>query len=289
VVNSASPTSGGLDLVLSLQPEPPRRRHWRRWLFLLLVLVLLACAGLIWLRDMRMTPHHRAVPAGPPPFEVELLDVAPGNAIPIAGPAVPADLPGPADPRTRWINTLSAHTDIPRRALSAYVRAEAMLATSTPSCRLAWTTLAGIGWVESRHGEYHGDTLLADGTEQDPIIGPALDGSPGRQRIADTDHGTLDQDPVWDHALGPMQFLPSTWAKWGLRASGDGKPADPQDIDDAALTAGRYLCASGGDLGTPAGWWKATFVYNNSVSYGQTVFSGANAYALASRAVSAGR
>jgi membrane-bound lytic murein transglycosylase B len=212
-----------------------------------------------------------------------MLDVTPGSTIPTTGSVAPAFVPGPKDPQAMWIARVSGQSDIPRRALRAYVQAQAALARTTPACHLSWTTLAGVGRVESWHGQYHGDTLDAGGRETTPIIGPALDGSPGRRKISDTDHGSMDGDPVWDHALGPMQFLPGTWSIWGVRASADSKPADPQNIDDAALTAGRYLCASGGDLGTPQGWWAATFVYNNSVSYGQTVFSAANAYAVASR------
>jgi membrane-bound lytic murein transglycosylase B len=64
-----------------------------------------------------------------------------------------------------------------------------------------------------------------------------------------------------------------------VRASGDGKAPDPQNVDDAALTAARYLCSRGGNLATAAGWWRAVLAYNASVSYGQDVFSGADAYA----------
>ncbi|MGH3881632.1 MAG: hypothetical protein ACRDSK_31805 [Actinophytocola sp.] len=99
------------------------------------------------------------------------------------------------------------------------------------------------------------------------------------RRIRDTDRGKLDGDPTWDRAVGAMQFLPETWQRWGVRASRDGKAPDPQNIDDAALTAGRYLCASGGNLSKAAGWWRAVMTYNRSVTYGQKVFSGADAYA----------
>ncbi len=44
--------------------------------------------------------------------------------------------------------------------------------------------------------------------------------------------------------MGPLQFIPSTWRSWGVDANGDGV-ADPNQIDDAALAAGRYLCAAG--------------------------------------------
>ena len=261
------------------QLEPPPRHRWGRWVFLLLVLALVVTAGLIWVRDVHAKSPAAAAPPQPPVFSVQLLDVAPGSAVPVAGGAVPAV----AVAQTAFVQRVSAHTDIPRRVLTAYVHAQFAIAASNPSCHLSWTTLAGIGWVESRHGQWQGDQVAPNGEETTPIIGPALDGSAGLQRIGDTDHGRLDGDTVWDRAVGPLQFLPSTWAIWDVRASGDGKPADPQNIDDATLTAGRYLCAQGGDLATAKGWWQATWIYNNSAAYGQTVFSGATAYALASR------
>jgi membrane-bound lytic murein transglycosylase B len=76
-----------------------------------------------------------------------------------------------------------------------------------------------------------------------------------------------------------MQFLPVTWKKYAVRANGDGAPPDPQNMDDAALSAGRYLCAVAKDVTTPAGWWAAVRTYNNSTQYGQEVFDGQDAYA----------
>jgi membrane-bound lytic murein transglycosylase B len=121
----------------------------------------------------------------------------------------------------------------------------------------------------------------ADGRLSPPVIGIALDGSPGVRAIRDTDRGRLDGDTAWDRAVGAMQFLPSTWARWATRASSDGAPPDPQNVDDAALAAARYLCASGGNLSTGKGWWKAVLTYNESTAYARNVFSAADAYARA--------
>ncbi|MDN4645902.1 lytic transglycosylase domain-containing protein, partial [Arthrobacter sp. PsM3] len=88
------------------------------------------------------------------------------------------------------------------------------------------------------------------GQSSGPIVGPSLNGA-GLAAIADTDAGVLDGDARWDHAVGPMQFIPSTWNLAGRDGNGDGT-ADPFNIDDAALSAATYLCAHGRDLSTAA-------------------------------------
>ena len=108
-----------------------------------------------------------------------------------------------------------------------------------------------------------------------------VDGSDGVQAIPDTDHGRLDGDSRWDRAVGPMQFIPMIWAKWGSDGNGDGV-ADPNQIDDAALAAGRLLCAGGDDLTQPYDWRHAVLQYNASGSYADLVLAKANAYARAS-------
>jgi membrane-bound lytic murein transglycosylase B len=249
-------------------------------LVLVPVVALLVVFG-VWLRNGPMGSLARSEGPVEPFFTIPALNVDSGSAIPTVPPPVPAAQPGPDNPRAKWIATVSAHTDIPQRALQAYVQAATITAKQDPSCHLTWNTLAGVGRIESDHGQHHGDAIDDDGREETPIVGPALDGSPGVQQIKDTDGGKLDGDDVWDRAVGPMQFLPSRWVSLGERASGDGKPPDPQNIDDAALTAAKYLCESG-NLSVPARWWKAAFHYNNSVSYGRAVFSAADAYTKAS-------
>ena len=70
--------------------------------------------------------------------------------------------------------------------------------------------------------------------------------------IRDTDAGQFDNDAAYDRAVGPMQFIPSTWSVVGVDADGDGE-RNPQDIDDAALATAVYLCSGDDDLGTDAG------------------------------------
>ena len=250
---------------------PPRRRRIGG----VVVLVAVLIAGLV---VVVIGTRHEGVVATRPDFVVPELDVAPGSAVPTAT-AVAA--PPGKDSVASWARRVSTKIQVPARALEAYAQAEILTARSTPGCRITWTTLAGVGRVESQHGRHAGTRIGADGVVTPPIIGIALDGSPGVRAMPDTDGGHLDGDAQWDRAVGAMQFLPTTWARWGMRASADGAPPDPQNMDDAALTAARYLCASGGDLATAAGWWKAVFTYNTSTTYGQEVFSGADAYAKA--------
>ena len=98
------------------------------------------------------------------------------------------------------------------------------------------------------------------------------DGKNGVSRVPDTDAGRIDGDPRWDRAVGPMQFLPSTWAYTGVDADGDGA-RNPDDIDDSALGSAVYLCGAGGSLADPAGAARAAFRYNHSDYYVQLVLS----------------
>jgi hypothetical protein len=169
-----------------------------------------------------------------------------------------------------------AANGIPSIALNAYRVAAARMANVAPGCGIDWALLAGIGREESDHGRFAGAVLHADGVSTPRIIGIPLNGN-GTALIRDTDGGSLDGDPVYDHAVGPMQFIPSTWAIYGTDAEGDGR-ADVFDINDAASAAARYLCAAGGDLRTRAGQVRAVLAYNQSDEYLAQVLALADAY-----------
>jgi membrane-bound lytic murein transglycosylase B len=169
-----------------------------------------------------------------------------------------------------------AANGIPRVALNAYRVAAARMGNVAPGCGIDWALLAGIGREESDHGRFAGAVLHADGVSTPRIIGIPLDGN-GTALIRDTDGGSLDGDAVYDHAVGPMQFIPSTWAIYGTDANGDGK-ADVFNINDAALAAARYLCAAGGNLRTHAGQVRAVLAYNHSDEYLAQVLALADAY-----------
>jgi membrane-bound lytic murein transglycosylase B len=182
-----------------------------------------------------------------------------------------------------WSATASERSGVPARALRAYAAAELAQRSATPDCRLSWSTLAGIGRVESDHGRFGGARVDADGGTRPAIIGPPLDGSPGVREIRDTDGGRLDGDTTFDRAVGPMQFLPTTWARYGADANGDGN-RDPNQLDDAALAAARYLCADGRDTASGEGWWDGVLTYNRSVAYARLVWAAADRYTEATAA-----
>jgi membrane-bound lytic murein transglycosylase B len=157
---------------------------------------------------------------------------------------------------------------IPSTVLAAYQRAATGLATTQPGCGITWPLLAGIGKVESSHAS--GGRVDATGLTRGPILGPVLDGGPGMAAISDTDQGRYDGNTSWDRAVGPMQFIPGTWAVFGADGNGDGVK-DPHNVFDAALAAGEYLCSGGADLRSPLGLVQAVLRYNHSMDYVSTV------------------
>ncbi len=242
------------------------------------VYVLPATAGNTAAAPVPTASGPTVPPDGPPPQ-------GPGpTSVPTPDPTSTGTTPGSGRPQealASWAVGLEG-LDIPRVALQAYGYAELTMGMQQPACHLTWPTLAGIGKIESNHGEGTGGQLLPDGRSVPPIYGQPLDGNGNRKLIRDTDHGQLDGDPVYDRAVGPMQFIPSTWQNWGTDGDGDSR-SDPFDLNDAALSAARYLCANGRDLATGAGWWQAILSYNGLSEYAQNVFVAADAYGRGSR------
>jgi murein DD-endopeptidase MepM/ murein hydrolase activator NlpD len=74
-------------------------------------------------------------------------------------------------------------------------------------------------------------------------------------------------------AVGWMQFMPSTWLRWGTDASGDGI-ADPWDPEDGVFSAARYLAAAGGRVDLERG----VFAYNHADWYVKDVLDLAAMY-----------
>lgn len=235
----------------------------------LLTTALAAVLGLGYLASQTVAARPtvdltaRQYVAAPVPSEVE--------------PSVPAGRPvGVPRVDPSWVRTISTRTGIPAPALRAYARVQL---AGDAGCPIGWTTLAGLGWVESQHGTLGGRSLRDDGTSSSAILGPALDGTGAFAAIpASRESRRWHDDARWEHAVGPMQFLPSTWSQWATDGDGDGV-TDPHDLDDAAAAAGRYLCASGADLTTGDGWSRAVFTYNHSQAYVGKVYEAASVYA----------
>jgi hypothetical protein len=246
----------------------------------------------------RATPD--LLPTGAPPSAAPGVGVsAPAGSLP---PSQPSDtglpglpgLPGqdaprqpgtgarPADALAGWAQQVGTRVGIPVVAVQAYGYSELVLNRTKPACHLSWTTLAAIAKVESAHGSANGAVLGADGQALPAIVGLPLDGKGGRQMIKDTDGGTLDGDTTFDRAMGPLQFIPTTWRENAVDADNNGV-TDPNDIDDAALAAGSYLCRDGRDMASPTDWWDAILSYNDVRPYAQKVFTEANLYGERSR------
>ena len=182
---------------------------------------------------------------------------------------------GPAQVDPEWVQQTAEKAGIPAPAVRAYANAQL---AAPAGCDVGWTTLAGIGWVESHHGTIDGRTLGEDGHSSTPILGPALNGEGFAAIPASPSSTEWHGDPSWDHAVGPLQFIPSSWEMWAADGDGDGAE-DPNDLDDAALAAVGYLCASGADLTTGEGWADAVFSYNHAQEYIDAVHAAASSYA----------
>jgi hypothetical protein len=184
-------------------------------------------------------------------------------------PQAPVPLPLPA------YELPSGPLGIPVTALAAYKNAADILAGEQPGCHIDWALIASIGRIESNHAR--GGYVDAAGNTLEPILGPVLNGAGPFAAIPDTDQGRYDGDTVWDRAVGPTQFIPGTWNGYASDGNGDGE-SNPNNIFDAALGTGRYLCSGGLDVTSPDQLRTAIFRYNHSDTYVNTVILWAEAY-----------
>ncbi|MFN3217663.1 MAG: peptidoglycan DD-metalloendopeptidase family protein [Acidimicrobiales bacterium] len=173
----------------------------------------------------------------------------------------------PAPGQAQFDPSDDAVSDIPPLLLDLYIRHAARCAG------LPWQIVAAIGKVESDHGRFGGATLGPDGTITPPIIGIALDGTNGTARTPDTDDGRYDADTVWDRAVGPFQFIPTSWAIFGQDGNRDGD-RDPNNVHDAVPAAVAHLCPHGRLHDIEA----AIFAYNRSSDYVDLVLEWAARY-----------
>jgi cell wall-associated NlpC family hydrolase len=175
-------------------------------------------------------------------------------------------------------------TDIPPRMLAAYKTAARQVGKHVPKCRgMRWPILAGIAKVESNHAV--GRNIAASGEIRPKIYGVLLNGlgAGGNTTVfPDTDGGRWDGTARGERAVGPFQFLPSTWDGVGKDANGD-QIADPHHADDAALGAAVYLCGGGRDLTKRAQLKSAIFQYNRSQAYVANVLGWIDQYTAAAQ------
>jgi hypothetical protein len=251
---------------------------WRQRLAVLLPVAAFAVASTTTIVGLGASSNSPLVasadPKGSSPVPEEANE-APASVT--AGHGLGLGLGVDGDGDTQQIIASSSTNGISATALAAYQRAESVINSADWSCNVPWELIAAIGRVESNHGRYAGNTLNEDGVSVPGVYGPTLNGKNGTKAIMDTDGGQLDKDAVYDRAVGPMQFIPSTWSAVKVDGDGDGQ-RNPQDIDDAALATAIYLCSGNDDLSGTAGQRAAVYRYNHSQAYVDLVLSIMDAY-----------
>ena len=234
-------------------------------------LALLPLAGAtVTPEALRPAGRARTVVAVPTPVTYSMASRSGARAAvvgeePAARSAFGVEMSSSKGTRLWTASALSSH-DLPLAAEHAYRRAARQIAETDPGCGLPWTLLAGIGRVESDHGRYDGARLGTNGVSRPQIIGVRLDGRGPVAAIRDTDNGRWDHDRVWDRAVGPMQFIPSTWRTVARDGDGDGR-SSPNDLHDATLAAAAYLCSGYGSVLGEAAMSAAVYRYNQDDYY----------------------
>jgi len=218
--------------------------------------------------------NDRAVATGRNLSRPEPVEEPPPAAV-IAAPAAPA-APLAVEAADLTPSKLTA-SGIPSVALKAYKRASKRINSADSQCHMRWELLAAIGRIESNHGRSGASVMTVTGEAMPPVLGPVLDGAGPVALIRDTDGGVMDGDKEFDRAVGPMQFIHSTWVNIARDGDKDGKK-NPHDIDDAALAAAAYLCAGKGDLRDAEDLAYNIYRYNHSDSYVELALKVMEAY-----------
>lgn len=108
--------------------------------------------------------------------------------------------------------------------------------------------IAAVGGVETDHGSFAGARIDPQtGVVAPSIFGPPLNGTNNTAAMPIGPwSGWWGLSGPWQRAVGPMQFLPSTFDAYAADADGDGL-TNPHDIDDAVATSAAYICANAGE------------------------------------------
>lgn len=221
-----------------------------------------AAAALLAVSGADSAPSIPAAVTAPSPAQV----AAPAPVA--AAPAPPPVRHVPVPPKPEAVQLPPGPLGIPGAAYGAYQQAADRMALEAPGCGIEWNLVAAVGRIESGHAD--GGNVDAAGLTLTPIEGPLLDGTlPG--------NAVIRSGAGFARALGPMQFLPTTWALFGGDASGDGR-ADVNNLRDAAYGAARYLCSSASGLAAEPGQRVAVFAYNASNAYVDNVVAWSRAY-----------
>lgn len=124
-----------------------------------------------WLRAVAVIGATAMLLASSCTWQLSLF-IPDGVPPPPGDPVPPVDTHAggrPADQLREWAEKRAAALGIPVIALEAYAYAARVAEVENPKCHLAWTTLAGIGRVESHHGTYRGATIAPNGDVSPPI------------------------------------------------------------------------------------------------------------------------
>ncbi|NGN95088.1 hypothetical protein G5C66_20410 [Nocardioides sp. KC13] len=239
-------------------------------------LVPLALLSAAWTVNVTGLTQSSATASGTTSYD-DAFSLPDGTSVPSEAIQAPASVSASTNQGDKSLPGTASAAGIPSAALAAYQRAATVINAADAACKIDWPLIAAIGRVESNHGRANDNRLTAEGVSTPGIFGVPLNGKGNVSQINDTDGGQYDGDTTYDRAIGPMQFIPSTWAMVGVDADGDGK-RNPQDINDAALASAVYLCSGDDDLSTDQGARAAVYRYNHSQSYVTTVLGIAEAY-----------
>ena len=154
---------------------------------------------------------------------------------------------GPSD--TESTVTVGVETGSADAEIELDIEAVYAWAAEGSRCVLSPDLLHAVAIAASSNGLSGGSTYDRAATSQPAIFGATGDGQmAGLALLLDTDDGVIDADENFDRPVGPFQFLPTSWQRYGYDANQDGI-ADPQNLWDASASAANFLCEMGAGTG----------------------------------------